>query len=98
MRNSERVHKDRTYHGILKFSWDELEAELQILAPHLLPIVKKHCCRQTIMNVWQMQHSDAERRCLCNACNVQRNNNTSIFNRILLHGGCTQRVTLKCNV
>ncbi|XP_056013603.1 uncharacterized protein LOC125669312 isoform X1 [Ostrea edulis] len=91
-RNSGSVLQDRTYHGILNFSWDELEGELQTLAPNLLQIVK------SIVSDKPSSMSDRCRIQMLNAiaCALHARSREMtalqyLTGLILLHGGCTQR-------
>jgi hypothetical protein len=93
-RNSGSILQDRSHDGILQFSWDKLENELRNLAPNLFQIA----CSIVTDNSSSM--SDRSRIQMLNAVAYAlhaRSREMTVLQYlaglVLLHGGCTQRVS-----
>jgi hypothetical protein len=93
-RNSGSILQDRSHDDILQFSWDKLENELRNLAPNLFQIA----CSIVTDNSSSM--SDRSRIQMLNAVAYAlhaRSREMTVLQYlaglVLLHGGCTQRVS-----
>ena len=93
-RGSGSILQDRSYDGILSFSWDKLHEEIAIRAPHTLHIISSMICDirpprehgkflHVMHSIATVLHSRSQEM---SALHYQ-------VGFILAHGGCTQRVS-----
>ncbi|XP_053390808.1 uncharacterized protein LOC128553656, partial [Mercenaria mercenaria] len=93
-RKSAFVLNDKSYNGIMQFSWDTLHQQLLLGAPNTLQIVSSMASNDIPMSVpsKEFHHVLFAIGIALHARNREMTTLQYLNGMVLLHGGCTQRV------